>query len=97
MNPEVRLRIGWVIAIALYCAAGVLFAIDYSRWNSGAGAVYGKASIGSPAPDATFAALDGSRATIRRFSGRPLLINFFATWCVPCKAELPLIQSRYVQ
>ena len=95
MNPQLRLRIGWVIAIVLFCAAGVLFAIDYSRWNSGAGAVYGRATIGSPAPDVAFAALDGSHATIRSFTGHPLLINFFATWCVPCKAELPLIQSRY--
>lgn len=31
------------------------------------------------------------------FYRHPLVLNFFATWCVPCKAELPLLQRRYLE
>ncbi|MEO6835380.1 MAG: TlpA disulfide reductase family protein, partial [Candidatus Tumulicola sp.] len=81
---------------ALFCGAAFLFYIDYSRWNSGIGAKYGAASIGAPAPDAQFVTLEGGHVPLASFLGKPLLVNFFATWCGPCKEELPLIQSRYV-
>ena len=97
MNPELRLRIGWVVVGLLFCGSIALFAIDVSRWNRGEGAVYGKASVGRPAPDVSFQTLGGGRLSLTTFVGHPLVVNFFATWCVPCKAELPLMQSRYAQ
>lgn len=32
---------------------------------------------------------DGSTATLQDFQGKPLVVNFFASWCPPCRAELP--------
>ena len=81
----------------LFAAATVLLYVDFSRFRSGAGVRYGRATIGSPAPDVTFDTLDGSKQPLRAAFGKPLIVNFFATWCVPCKAELPLIESRYVK
>ncbi|HME81332.1 MAG TPA: TlpA disulfide reductase family protein [Candidatus Eremiobacteraceae bacterium] len=97
MSPELRLRLGWAAVFVLFVGAAVLFAIDVARWNGGAGVRYGSATIGAPAPDTRFVTLDGANASLRDYAGKPLLVNFFATWCTPCKAELPLIQSRYVQ
>ncbi|MDF1481874.1 TlpA family protein disulfide reductase [Extensimonas sp. H3M7-6] len=37
----------------------------------------------------------GARLALRSFAGRPLLLNFWATWCPPCVAELPLLNSFY--
>jgi thiol-disulfide isomerase/thioredoxin len=37
--------------------------------------------------------LDGNQATLSQFSGRPVLINFWATYCVPCRVEMPLIEQ----
>ncbi|WP_144730594.1 TlpA family protein disulfide reductase [Extensimonas perlucida] len=37
----------------------------------------------------------GARLALRNFAGRPLLLNFWATWCPPCVAELPLLNSFY--
>ncbi len=43
----------------------------------------------------TFETPDGARLSLSVFRGRPLLINFWATWCPPCVEELPLLDSFY--
>ncbi len=39
--------------------------------------------------------LDGSFVSIRSYNGRPLWLNFFATWCPPCSVEMPQIERHY--
>ena len=45
--------------------------------------------IGKPAPDFTLEDLKGDKVSLSSFKGKPLLINFWATWCGPCKIETP--------
>jgi cytochrome c biogenesis protein CcmG/thiol:disulfide interchange protein DsbE len=49
--------------------------------------------IGHPAPDFTLTALDGSEVSLSDFRGQPVVLNFWATWCPPCRAEVPALQS----
>lgn len=42
-----------------------------------------------------FAKLDGTRFSMASFRGKPVLLNFWATWCPPCVEELPLLSSFY--
>ncbi len=40
-------------------------------------------------PPAQFTTLDGAPKTLADYAGRPLVVNMWATWCIPCVAELP--------
>lgn len=48
-----------------------------------------------PAPDLTLTTLDGSSLSLGDLRGSPVVINFWATWCVPCRIEMPALQSLY--
>ena len=45
------------------------------------------------APDFTLTDLEGNSVSLSDYAGTPVLVNFWATWCPPCRAELPLIQD----
>lgn len=51
--------------------------------------------VGQPAPDFTLGTLDGGQVTLSDFRGQPVLINFWATWCEPCRIEMPEIVRAY--
>ena len=50
-----------------------------------------------PAPDFTLPILDGTTVTLSELKGQVALINVWATWCPPCRAEMPTIQAAYEQ
>jgi thiol-disulfide isomerase/thioredoxin len=51
--------------------------------------------VGDPAPDFHATTFDGRQISLADFKGRVLVINLWATWCVPCRAELPLLDTYY--
>jgi len=49
--------------------------------------------IGSPLPELRLNDLNGQPRAVAEWSGRTLLINFWATWCAPCRKEMPLLEQ----
>ncbi len=45
------------------------------------------------ATDFTLTSLEGDQVSLSDYFGTPIMINFWATWCPPCKAEMPIIQG----
>ncbi len=50
---------------------------------------------GRPAPDFALQALDGSTYRLSDLKGKVVVVNFWATWCLPCKVEIPILKSLY--
>lgn len=56
------------------------------------------AGAGEPAPSLDLRDMQGAPHKLAEYRGKPVVLNFWATWCVPCAAEMPLLsemQNRY--
>lgn len=47
------------------------------------------ALLGKPAPAFQLPAIDGTTLDLRAYQGRPVIVNFYASWCAPCRVEHP--------
>jgi peroxiredoxin len=73
-----------------------LILLSQSSTGSGRAAPYtGPATQGKPAPDFTLPTLDGAETSLSDYAGQVVVVNFWATWCPPCKAEMPGINDYY--
>ncbi|HYF95235.1 MAG TPA: thiol-disulfide oxidoreductase ResA [Symbiobacteriaceae bacterium] len=50
---------------------------------------------GAKAPEFELKTTDGKTVKLSDFQGKPVMLNFFATWCPPCRAEMPALQEVY--
>lgn len=84
-----------LIVVAIVISLMLVFGIQKTRHGSpqNPGALQGK-----PAPDFSLASLDGSTLKLSDYRGKAVLLNFWATWCEPCKIEMPWfvdLQKKY--
>lgn len=82
-----------ISGIVALCVAGSLVGIGLASQSSGADA----SPTDVPAPVFSLPVLghSGQKTALADYSGKPLIVNFFASWCEPCKTETPLLAKFY--
>jgi cytochrome c biogenesis protein CcmG, thiol:disulfide interchange protein DsbE len=89
-QPRARLPVRWlvvgaVLPLVLIAAWGVLL---LTQRGSPAGA-----HVGQAAPEFALADLEGNPISLSDLRGRPVIVNFWASWCGPCVEEFPLLRD----
>ena len=56
---------------------------------------YGGIDVGDVAPDFSVVNLAGESVALSDYAGQPVMLNFWATWCAPCRIEMPELQAVY--
>src|SRR5713101_8494248 len=91
-----------IISTVLVLVVATYFADKATRVKATGPAKYTDLAIAKSAdqtaPEVTFKDLDGKDTTLSQYRGKVVLVNFWATWCEPCRVEIPWLiemQQKY--
>ncbi len=90
-NPPSRNRRGWLVGAVAGAAAVAGAGLAWRQYQPQAMSNDAESALWQ----LEFARLDGSSLRMASLRGKPLLLNFWATWCPPCVEELPLLSRFY--
>lgn len=76
--------------------AGSGINLNVSAFNDPVQEDYGL-KVGEIAPNFTLQSLTGETITLKDFVGKKIVLNFWASWCLPCREEMPAMQNVYEQ
>jgi peroxiredoxin len=84
-----RLYIRTAILIVLLAAVAYTLYANLNKDNQG------KIKVGDQAPDFVLTDMNGSKHHLSDYKGKGVYLNFWGTWCPPCKAEMPYMDDVY--
>lgn len=97
MKEKKQLLILLVIFAAVLIAAGVLYNFYGDRAATDNMAQQNGGQELTLAPDFTVIDSEGNEVRLSDFRGKPVVLNFWASWCGPCKMEMPDFQETYAE
>lgn len=83
----------WIIILAVLAA--LLVAAAVWLWVGLFNGSNAPQTPADPAPDFTVYTQDGQAVKLSDYHGKPIVLNFWASWCGPCKSEMPAFQAAY--
>jgi cytochrome c biogenesis protein CcmG/thiol:disulfide interchange protein DsbE len=87
-----------ILAVVIAATLGVYFADKATRVKTSAAGPLAIREAGGTAPEFKVKDLDGKEVTLADYKGKVVLVNFWATWCDPCRVEIPWLiemQNKY--
>lgn len=84
-----RGRLWWSLVISILVLAGATVVIGNFHWYD--------SMEGEQRPDFTLPALRGGEQSVGAWDGKVVILNFWATWCEPCRREIPLLKALQAQ
>lgn len=91
MNKKRRLALRTIILTVL------LVAIFYTLYANLTKDTRKTAAVGEEAPDFVLKDLEGNEHRLSDYRGKGVFLNFWGTWCKPCKTEMPYMENQYQQ
>lgn len=90
MSNGMNLSKVFTVIVLLLAAVGIIYAVV--SFNNQEDVVL---EIGQPAPGFTLQGLDGKEIDLADYKGKVVMVNFWASWCEPCRIEMPEIQKAH--
>lgn len=84
---------GWISLILVVILIGLIFYINVNQTEIETRDE--KPLVGFMAPNFTLVDKDSNEVTLEQYRGKPVFVNFWASWCPPCREEMPYIQEAY--
>lgn len=81
--------------LVILIGLGIIFRVELLGWATRAAEP--PPAVGQKAPFFSLKDLDGKVVRLDAFSGKVVVVNFWATWCIPCREEMPLLQQFAVE
>ncbi|MGE7903044.1 TlpA disulfide reductase family protein [Peribacillus sp. NPDC094092] len=84
------------VALLSLITVAIVQAMDNEQKGNDEKDALGGLKIGAKAPDFSLKTLDGKQVELSDYKGKKVMLNFWATWCPPCKKEMPDME-KYAQ
>ena len=92
------MNVRWISVLILFSCAVLLLALSgCSEPESELQPVAATPTQGQPAPNFTLTDMEGAEVSLDGLRGKVVIVNFWATWCPPCREEMPSMEKLHQQ